>query len=103
MRAGDDQDVILREIAAIKAMLATILDRMGEPRKEWHTTREVADALGLDPYTVRKWCRYGRVRAEKRSGDADEWVISDEELTRVKDHGLLPLRRVPTASRSATQ
>jgi hypothetical protein len=41
------------------------------------------------PWTVREWCRHGRVRAKKRVG-TDRWVISKEELDRLMNHGLLP-------------
>ena len=61
--------------------------------KEWYTTAEVAAMLGRAEFTVRKWCRLGRVNARKKKcgrGVAGEWVVSHEELTRVRNEGLLP-------------
>ena len=57
--------------------------------KEWYTTAEAAEILGRAEFTVREWCRLGRVNAEKRRS-SKEWIISHEELERVQNHGLLP-------------
>ena len=54
-----------------------------ETVKEWYTTAEVAKLLGKAEFTVREWCRLGRVRAEKKKcgrGPASEWIVSHEEL-----------------------
>jgi len=64
--------------------------------KDWYGTEEVAERTGHSPYTVREWCRYGRVRASKRRcgrGNSKEWMISHSELERFKNEGLLPLRK----------
>ena len=64
--------------------------------KDFYSTAEVAEALGKAEFTVREWCRHGRVRAEKRScgrGNSQEWMISHDELTRIRNKGLLPLRK----------
>lgn len=64
-----------------------------QPMKEAYTVAEVAELLGKRPYTVRQWCRLGRVNAKKRPvgrGDTREWEISAEEVERIKNHGLLP-------------
>ena len=61
--------------------------------KEWYSTAEVAKLLGKAEFTVREWCRLGRVRAEKKKcgrGVASEWIVSHEELVRVRNEGLLP-------------
>ena len=61
--------------------------------KDWYTTAEVAKVLGKAEFTVREWCRLGRVRAEKKKcgrGASSEWIVSHEELTRVRNEGLLP-------------
>jgi hypothetical protein len=64
--------------------------------KDWYTTEEVAEALGKAEFTVREWCREGRVHAEKKGsgrGKHQAWVISREELQRIERDGLLPVRR----------
>jgi hypothetical protein len=90
------------EISTIKAMLTLVRSGIDEIRstlsdraskKEWYSPAEVADLLKRRPFTVREWCRLQRIHARKRStgrGDADEWEISQEELERIKNHGLLP-------------
>ena len=68
---------------------------LGEQRtvKEWYSTAEVATILGKAEFTVREWCRLGRVHAQKKRcgrGQSGEWIISHAELTRVRNEGLLP-------------
>lgn len=61
--------------------------------KEWYSTAEVAEILGKAEFTVREWCRLGRIWASKRNcgrGNSKEWMIGDEELTRIQNEGLLP-------------
>jgi len=64
--------------------------------KEWYSTTEVAGHLERAEYTVREWCRQGRIRAKKKPcgrGKGGEWLISHDELTRLKNEGLLPFPR----------
>jgi hypothetical protein len=64
--------------------------------KEWYTVPEVARLLDRKKFTVREWCRLGRVHAQKREcgrGPAGEWVIPHAELERIRNEGLLPERR----------
>ena len=75
----------------IELMLQAIIEQRAI--KDWYTTAEVAKVLGKAEFTVREWCRLGRVRAEKKKcglGTSSEWIISHEELTRVRNEGLLP-------------
>jgi hypothetical protein len=61
--------------------------------KDWYSTSEVAEILKRAEWTVREWCRTGRVNAEKRPcgrGNSQEWIISHEELQRIRNDGLLP-------------
>jgi helix-turn-helix protein len=61
--------------------------------KDWYTTAEVAQVLGKAEFTVREWCRQGRIHAAKRAcgrGKAKEWAISHAELERIRNEGLLP-------------
>ena len=74
--------------------IETLLQSLLKERtiKEWYTTAEVAKLLSIAEFTVREWCRLGRVRAEKKKcgrGVASEWIISHEELVRVQNQGLL--------------
>ena len=67
--------------------------------KDWYTTGEVAQLVGKAEFTVREWCRLGRIQAQKRAcgrGPAQEWMISREELLRYQNHGLLPIPRAST-------
>lgn len=63
--------------------------------QRFYSTTDVAHLLGKAEFTVREWCRLGRIRAEKRPcgrGHSLEWMIAHEELERVRAEGLLPLK-----------
>lgn len=84
-------DEVLTRLAAIESLLATLVEQKAV--KDWYSTAEVAAILCRAEFTVREWCRLGRVRAEKKKcgrGPASEWIISHAELTRVRNEGLLP-------------
>lgn len=71
-----------------------LLRRLAQERvaQKSYSTSDVAKLLGKAEFTVREWCRQGRVHAEKRScgrGNSQEWMISHEELTRIQAEGLL--------------
>lgn len=64
--------------------------------KDYYSTAEAAKILGKAEFTVREWCRHGRIFAEKRAcgrGLSQEWMISHAELSRVLNEGLRPLRK----------
>lgn len=66
----------------------------GTIEKEYYSTAEAAKILDRAEWTVREWCRLGRVYAEKRKcgrGSSNEWMISHDELRRIQNEGLLPL------------
>ena len=87
-------DEVLTRLAKIEAMLAILVDQ--KTVKDWYTPAEVAAIVGKAEFTVREWCRLGRVHAEKKAsgrGVAGEWIISHDELTRLRNHGLLPEHR----------
>jgi hypothetical protein len=88
-------DELLARLQRIEALLASLIEQ--RTIKEWYTTAEVASILGRAEFTVREWCRLGRVRAEKKQcgrGQAGEWIIGHAELTRVRNEGLLPDARL---------
>ena len=65
----------------------------GQQIKDYYTTEEVAQLLGKSGFTVREWCRNGRIRGEKKGsgrGKYQSWVVSHAELTRIRKEGLLP-------------
>ena len=78
----------------MESLLAALLER--ERVKEWYSTDEFARIVGKAEFTVREWCRHGRVTAEKREsgrGAHASWVISHEEMLRYQREGLMPSRR----------
>lgn len=84
---------ILECLTRIEQTLAVIAQQ--RTIKEWYTTAEVAVLLEKAEFTVREWCRLGRVNAEKRPcgrGRSQEWIISNEEIRRIQNSGLLPER-----------
>lgn len=89
----DDISTVLSRLDRIEATLQCLVER--QQLKDWYSTEEVAKALSKSEYTVREWCRLGRIRAEKKGsgrGRYRSWVISHEELQRVQKEGLLPGR-----------
>src|SRR5438552_1122355 len=94
-------DEVLTRLAHIEALLAALVEQ--RTVKDWYSTAEVAALLGRAEFTVREWCRLGRVRAEKKKcgrGPASEWIVSHAELTRIRNEGLLP---DPQACRNVKQ
>lgn len=100
------------QLAAMLHALLQITERLGrieerleqlhetsrppEPAKEYYTTQEAAKILGKRPYTVREWCRLERVHAQKAlsgRGIDEEWRISREEIERIQNEGLLPMKQ----------
>jgi len=84
-------DEVIRRLDRIESALADL--RLQRTVKEWYSTAEVAEILNRADYTVREWCRQGRIRAKKKPcgrGKGGEWLVSHEDLTRLKNEGLLP-------------
>ena len=60
--------------------------------QKFYSTADMAKLLGKADFTVREWCRQGRIHAEKRPcgrGNSQEWMISHDELLRIQAEGLL--------------
>jgi hypothetical protein len=85
---------VLERLQRIEDALTTLTkERM---KKDFYSTEEVAELLGKAPFTIREWCRLGRIRAQKRHsgrGAHPAWAVSHEELLRIERDGLLPLPR----------
>lgn len=76
----------------IESLLVSLVER--EQVREWYTTEEFARAVEKAEFTIREYCRLGRLNAEKRRsgrGAHPQWVLSHNELERYRRHGLLPL------------
>ena len=82
---------ILQRLDRIETALQKLITQ--RTVKDYYTTAEVAEFLAKSEFTVREWCRLGRVNAEKRAcgrGATQEWMISAAELERIRNEGLLP-------------
>lgn len=83
---------LVQQVAEMKASLALLLKQ--QTVREFYTVKQVAEMLGKKEYTVREWCRLGRLAAKKLPGgrgNEGEWRIPHEELERYQNEGLLPL------------
>ena len=91
--SADTAAEVLRRLEAIEAALAILVDR--QQVRDVYSVEEFARAAGRAEFTVREWCRLGRIRAAKKQngrGRAFEWAIAHEELLRFRREGLLPLK-----------
>ena len=73
----------------IETMLAVLVDR--QSIRDWYTTGQFALMVGKSEFTVREWCRHGRLAAGKRQsgrGAHPAWVVSHTELLRYQREGL---------------
>ncbi len=85
-------------IAQFELRLARIEDSLNRlltvgASQQLYSTADLAKLLNKSEFTVREWCRLGRVNAEKRAcgrGNSKEWVVSHDELERIRSHGILP-------------
>ncbi|WP_145275583.1 helix-turn-helix domain-containing protein [Tautonia plasticadhaerens] len=91
---GDAIAPLVERLSKIEGDLTALTQQRAA--KDSYSTEEVARIVGRSDYTVREWCRYGRLRAVKRKcgrGRSAEWSIPHEELMRYRNEGLLPLPR----------
>ena len=89
---GDDVVRLLKEVHAGVNRLEVMMAEQHRVR-EYYSTAEVAALLGRAEFTVREWCRHGRIRADKKNNGRGKyltWVISAAELNRFQKEGLLP-------------
>jgi len=89
---------VVARLARLDEKVDQLLDLLVRQKtvKDYYTTAEVAQLMNKAEFTVREYCRLGRVRAGKRAcgrGKSQEWIVTHEELTRLRNEGLLPLRR----------
>lgn len=74
----------------IEAALSVLIEQ--RTVKDWYSTEEAAKILGKAEFTVREWCRQGRILAAKKGigrGKYQGWAIAHVELLRIQKEGLL--------------
>ncbi len=82
---------LIERLERIEAAVVALVEK--QTVKDWYSTEEVAKFLGKAEFTVREWCRLGRVRAAKKGsgrGKFQAWVVAHAELQRIQREGLLP-------------
>jgi hypothetical protein len=92
-------DILLQRLDRIEAAITDLARQRAA--KDWYEVEQAATLLGKAPFTVREWCRQGRVHAEKKAsgrGKYQSWVISHDELLRIQREGLLPSQPVVRAA-----
>jgi hypothetical protein len=83
---------VLQRLMAIEAAIQLLV--RARSVQAFYSTEDAAEILSRSPFTVREWCRLGRVHAVKRPcgrGVNQEWMISHDELQRIRSEGLLPI------------
>ena len=76
-------ELLIRRLDRIERL---ILDQ--KAIREWYSTEEFAAMVCKAEFTVREWCRHGRISASR--GGSCAWAISHEEFLRYQREGLLP-------------
>jgi hypothetical protein len=82
---------LLERLTRIEETLGRLANK--QSTKDWYSVAEVSSVLDKAAFTVREWCRLGRIRASKRRcgrGSSLEWMIGHDELVRIRCEGLLP-------------
>lgn len=85
---------IINRLERIENLLETLASAQKTVDQAYYSTSEAASLLRKAEWTVREWCRLGRVHAIKRAagrGTSKEWMISQAELQRIRSEGLLPI------------
>lgn len=74
----------------IETMLVALVER--HSAREWYSVEEFSRIVGRSEFTVREWCRLGRIQAQKKvsgRGAFAAWALSHDELQRYQREGLL--------------
>jgi transposase len=99
---SNEQQDIQFQIAELRSLMVEVRDAVASPKENRaaYSVEEAAAMLGKGAYTVREWCRHGRINATKRAerrGGAELWSVSASEIARYRNEGLLPFATVRNA------
>ncbi len=87
---SEERPMTLEErLTRIETILVSLVER---ERREWYSVEQFSRIVGRSEFTVREWCRLGRIQARKKDsgrGAHTSWAISHEELQRYQREGLL--------------
>ena len=89
-----DNSEAMGRLERIEAAMESLAGR--EQAKEHYSVEEFAKMVGKAEFTVREWCRLGRISPFKKlsgRGAHKGWVIPHEELLRYRREGLLKDKR----------
>jgi Helix-turn-helix domain len=97
MSESEMPDVVAR-LDQLDRKVGQLLDLITKQKtiKDFYTTAEVAEIVGRSEFTVREYCRLGRIKGQKRAcgrGKHPAWIVAHAELERFRNEGLLPLRK----------
>ena len=86
----------LQVLLAMNEHLKVLRDQVAEVQegvaaitaeKDWYTTKEIADLMGVTPHTVQaRWCAAGRIECEKEP-QTGHWRIPGYEFSRLRRGG----------------
>lgn len=84
-------DRVLQRVDRMEAALTRVRElvegQAAGTAKEWYTTAELAEALGVSQYTVQaRWCADGRIECQK-DPDTQKWRIPAKEYARLDRGG----------------
>jgi hypothetical protein len=80
-----------RRLAGLEQVVGEVRDALGHQavEKEWYSTGELAQALGVSVYTVTaRWCHEGRIAA-KKDPVTGKWRVPASEYRRLVAGGSL--------------
>lgn len=92
--AKPGNSALLEKLGRIEEKLDALLSQAIP--QDYYSVADVARLVDRAEFTVRQWCLQGRIKAEKRPcgrGLTREWMISRDELQRLRSEGLLPTDR----------
>lgn len=97
MSESEVPEVVAR-LDSLERKVGQLLDLIIKSKtiKDFYSTSEVAEIVGKAEFTVREYCRLGRIRGQKRAcgrGKHQAWIVAHAELVRFQNEGLLPLRK----------